>query len=292
MKNICIKTNGIKLQVRDHEHAGDALLFLHFGGANLAMWQRALPYFEKDYRPVLIDLRGHGKSDKPETGNHMDEMARDVAGVLDALQIERAHIVGSSLGAEVGLALAANFPQRVLSLTCDGALADEYGPYGVWEGSKASYREYVTDILEKMRKKPEPVFPSVDAYVAAKREAFAEDGWWNEYFEALFRYDACQIGPGEYTNGWRKHAKVDYMRSYFDYRFEDYYPRVQCPVLMLADEGDEKNERMMKAIRGLCGLAPRGRVAIVPGWIHPYGWLLDPDRMCTTVLEFLAEIRA
>ena len=80
---------------------------------------------------ILVDLRGHGKSDKPRTGNHIDQMAKDVAGVMDRLEIDHAHVVGSSLGAEVGLSLAANYPQRVTSLVCDGALYSEYGPYGI-----------------------------------------------------------------------------------------------------------------------------------------------------------------
>ena len=103
------------------------------------MWQRVIPNFQDHYRLVLVDLRGYGKSDKPGTGYHIDELAGDVIGVMEHLHLERAHIVGSSLGAEVGLSMAANYPKKVISLVCDGALANEYGPYGLWGGSQADF---------------------------------------------------------------------------------------------------------------------------------------------------------
>ena len=51
------------------------------------MWQRVVPYFQDQYRVILVDLRGHGKSDTPEDGYHMDMMAQDVIGVMDHLKI-------------------------------------------------------------------------------------------------------------------------------------------------------------------------------------------------------------
>ncbi|MBN1580839.1 MAG: hypothetical protein JXA89_09070 [Anaerolineae bacterium] len=42
-----VNVNQIKMQIREYEHEGDAVIFLHFGGANLEMWQRAVPYFQE-----------------------------------------------------------------------------------------------------------------------------------------------------------------------------------------------------------------------------------------------------
>ena len=49
-------------------------------------------------------------------------------------------LIGSSLGAEVGLSLAANYPQRVTALVCDGAFYSEGGPYGKWDGSEEAFK--------------------------------------------------------------------------------------------------------------------------------------------------------
>jgi pimeloyl-ACP methyl ester carboxylesterase len=291
MREQRVKVGEIELQIRDYERGGEAIVFLHFGGGNLMMWQQVVPYFQADYRLVLLDLRGHGKSDKPRIGNHIDQMAGDVAGVMDHLAIERAHVVGSSMGAEVGLSLAAIDPQRVTALVCDGALYSEYGPYGIWDGSQADFEHYVEQQLAKLRDRPERVYPSVEALVAARREALEKNGWWNRYVETFTEYDACEVSPGQYALSCPKWAKEEYLSHYYAYRFEEYYRRVKCPVLLLPDAEASQDERMKQAMQGLCKLAAKGKIVAVPDWEHPYGWMLEPDQMCQAVREFLAQVR-
>ena len=288
MREKHVFANQINLRVQDYESEGEAIIFLHFSGANLMMWQRVVPYFQDRYRLILVDLRGHGNSDRPETGYHMDEMARDIVGLMQSLDLERAYVVGSSLGAEVGLSLAAHYPDQVISLVCDGALSSEYGPYGIWEGSETAFKEYVARQLEKMRATPESVFPSVDALVEKSRAALEEIGWWNEYVEAVERYGACKLGEGKYTKSFRKSAMLNYVEGYFHYRFEDYYQKVQCPVLMLPGEDVLENEREKVAMQGLCELTAQGKIIYIPGWVHPYGWLLDPEAVCQTIRKFFS----
>lgn len=292
MRDQRITVNGIGLQVREYERDAEAILFLHFGGGNLMMWQRAVPYFQDHYRLVLVDLRGHGQSDKPAEGNHIEPMTADVLGVMAHLGLERAHFVGSSLGAEVALCLAAHHPDRALSLACEGALNSEYGPYGVWEGSADEFRDHVAKQVAAIRARPRPAFPSVDAFVAARREAFEKEGWWNPYWQAFMEYDACEIAPGQFGRSLRPEAMAEYMEHYFNYRFEEYYEKARCPVLMLPAEDDWQDERTRTAMEGLCRLAGRAKIVRVPGWMHAYGWLIHPDEMGRVVAGFLAEAGA
>ena len=67
-------SNGIAIQVEDHGGAGDAVLFIHHGGSNLRMWDRVIPFFADTFRCITLDLRGHGRSDAPQTGYHIDDM--------------------------------------------------------------------------------------------------------------------------------------------------------------------------------------------------------------------------
>jgi pimeloyl-ACP methyl ester carboxylesterase len=284
-----VNVGGIELQIREYERKAEAIIFLHFGGGNLMVWQRVVPYFQDTYRLILADLRGHGKSDKPRWGNHIDQMARDVAGVMEYLEIDRAHIIGSSLGAEVGLSLAANFPERVISLVCEGALYSEYGPYGIWDGLEADFKKFVYQQLKDLRERAEAVFPSIEALVAARREKFVKYGWWNEYVEAFTVYDACEISDGKYSFSTQKYSKEEYLERYYAYRFEDYYQKVKCPLLMLPDEEAQQDERIKQAMQGLCKLVSKGKIVAVPGWVHPYGWLLEPDEMNKVVMEFIVE---
>lgn len=121
---------GIGIQIEDHGGSGEAIVFIHHGGSNLRMWDPVLPFLADNYRCITFDLRGHGRSDAPTEGYHIDELAADVVGVLEVLGIDQTHIVGSSIGAEVGLSAAANYPERLLSLVAEGAFHSEYGPYG------------------------------------------------------------------------------------------------------------------------------------------------------------------
>lgn len=284
-----VAVDGIALQVRDEEGGGYPLVLLHFSGANLVMWERALPCFRGRFRVIRLDLRGHGRSDAPDTGYHMDDMARDVAGVLAALGIRRTHLVGSSMGAEVALAMAANCPAAVATLVLDGARYDESGPHGAWEGTDEAFRDHVAKQLAALRSAPEPEFPSLDALVEDSRRALEPLGWWNADVEAMERYGARRAGDGTWRKGFPRPARRDYFAHYFAYRLEASYRRVACPLLMLAEPGDAANPRTGAAMRALCALASHARIEAVDGWRSPFGWLLDPRDACGRVLTFLED---
>lgn len=290
MKDQRINTGEVDIQVREYQHDGDAVIFLHFGGGNLMMWQGVVPHFQGDYRLVLVDLRGHGKSDKPRQGYHIDQMAKDILAVMQHMQLGQAHLVGSSLGAEVGLSLAANYPEQVLSLVLDGALFSEAGPYGLWESSEEAFKEHAAQQLEKIRSSTPTEYPSVDALVEAGRKAFEEYGWWSDILESVKRYDAIETSGGKYIGSWGLIAE-EYTKHYLYYRFEDYYKRLQCPVLMLPDTYPGQDEREKEIMEAFFELAGRGKVVAVPEWVHPFGWMLTPDSVSEAILEFFAEVR-
>ena len=290
MREYHIDIDGVMLVVQGYEPAGEPVIFLHYGGGNLMMWRGVVPCFLETYHVVLLDLRGHGRSDKPPAGYHIDDMAGDVAGVMDHLKLDRAHVVGSSLGAEVGLSLAANFPDRVASLVCEGALYSEFGPYGIRDVPEAESKEWVARKLAKAREMSETVYATPEALIEESRRELEEDGWWNEHFAAMTAYDVCQIGEGRYTHSWRKWAREGYLRHYYGYRFEEYYRRVACPVLMLPSEEELADERIVRAMRGLSRLVSECRIVRVPGSVHVASWLLNPGEMSEAVLAFLAEV--
>ena len=259
-----VPTQDIGMQVRDYDQPADAVIFLHFGGANLMMWQRVIPAFTPHYRAILVDLRDHGKTDKPQVRNDIDQMARDVAGVMDYVSLERVHIVGSSLGAEVGASLAANYPERVQSLVCDGALYSEQGPYGIWAGSEAAFQKHVEKQLKAISEQPVEVFPTLYAFVQARKKVLLEFGAWNEAIEKMVEYDAHALGDGTFTRSHQRQAAVNYMRSYFNCHFENYYWRVKCPVLMITSDEEPDNPLEKSAIlknEQITGKRPAGHTA-------------------------------
>ena len=102
----------------------DTLLFIHGLGANLRQFEMQQQYFEKDYRVLLVSLRGHGGS-SPSSDPVLEdytarELALDVQALLQHLGIRQVHVVGNSLGGLVGYELLALDPDMFLSLTTFG----------------------------------------------------------------------------------------------------------------------------------------------------------------------------
>lgn len=96
--------------------AGEPLLFIHGLGSSGRDWEMQIPFFARDYRVVVFDLRGHGQSDKPGGPYSMPQFAADTAQLIQALNIAPVHVVGISLGGMIALQLAVDRPALVKSL--------------------------------------------------------------------------------------------------------------------------------------------------------------------------------
>lgn len=117
-------SNGVKIHYLD-QSKGAAVVLLHgFTGSASAMWEKRtqiFPTFAKEYRVLAPDFRGHGKSDKPHDAKKCGaELAEDVIRLLDHLKIEKAHVVGYSMGSTVAGKLLVSHPDRLLSVTFGG----------------------------------------------------------------------------------------------------------------------------------------------------------------------------
>ncbi|MCU0703948.1 MAG: alpha/beta hydrolase [Fimbriiglobus sp.] len=101
---------------------GEPILLLHGWMADAGMWGRLdTNPMSKEFQLIAVDLRGHGKSDKPhEVDKYGAEMAEDVIRLLDHLKLPKAHLVGYSMGAIVAGKVAAAHPDRVLSIVYGG----------------------------------------------------------------------------------------------------------------------------------------------------------------------------
>ncbi|MGI4857511.1 MAG: 3-oxoadipate enol-lactonase [Janthinobacterium lividum] len=109
--------NGIQLYYRIDARPGvDAhapwLVLSNSLGSDVSMWSPQIDAFASRFRVLRYDTRGHGRSDAPAGPYTIDQLAGDVVGLLDALDIDRAHFCGVSMGGLTGIALAARFPGR------------------------------------------------------------------------------------------------------------------------------------------------------------------------------------
>lgn len=128
-----VNVNGVDIAYRfDGPANGRVLLVANSLMANGSMWDWNVPAFADRYRVLRYDKRGHGRSSLVPGPYSIAQLADDAAGLLDALQIEKAHFMGLSIGGMIGQQLGARYPERMYSLSLCNT-ASEMPPRSLWE---------------------------------------------------------------------------------------------------------------------------------------------------------------
>jgi pimeloyl-ACP methyl ester carboxylesterase len=182
-----IAANGTKLYVRV-SGAGPAIVLLHGYGETGDMWVPLANELVRDHTVVVPDLRGMGLSAKPAGGYDKKTQAGDIAGILDAIKVERAALVTHDIGNMVGYAFAAQYRNRVTRFVVIDAPLPGVGP---WE-----------EILKN------PLLwhfrfggPDMERLVAG-RERIYLDRFWNEF----------SATPKRFSEAARRHYAKLYAR--------------------------------------------------------------------------------
>ncbi|MFU5905649.1 alpha/beta fold hydrolase [Pseudomonas aeruginosa] len=119
---------------------GQPVILIHGSGPGVsayANWRLTIPALSKFYRVIAPDMVGFGFTDRPENYNYSkDNWVNHVIGVMDALEIEKAHIVGNSFGGGLAIATALRYPERVDRIVLMGAAGTRFdmteGLNAVW----------------------------------------------------------------------------------------------------------------------------------------------------------------
>jgi 3-oxoadipate enol-lactonase len=120
-----------------------AVVLSHSLSSSLLMWNPQMDVLNPYFRVLRYDTRGHGHSDAPAGPYTLELLAEDVIGLLNALDMDRVHFVGLSMGGMIGQCLALNHPHRLESLTlCDTASIIPAEAQPLWQ-----------DRIDKARKK-------------------------------------------------------------------------------------------------------------------------------------------
>jgi pimeloyl-ACP methyl ester carboxylesterase len=219
-----IEVGGLSMYVVD-EGEGEAVVLLHGFPDTSDMWRHQVPaLLEAGYRVVAPDLRGRGRTDRPEEveayllGAHVG----DVTGLMDVLDIDRAHVVGHDWGAPVGWMLASFIPERVRSLV---AVSVGHPAFFLRPSIRQIARFWYIMLFQ----------------FAVAEEIITRDDWqflraWgatspdrDRYVEDLARPGALVAG----LNWYRANLPPEIFVS-----DEIDYPRITCPVMGVYGAGD------------------------------------------------------
>ncbi|WP_134686061.1 alpha/beta fold hydrolase [Brevibacillus migulae] len=287
MEQIVQLKNGLKMNVHYEKAQGPTVLFLHFSGGTLQMWNGVIPLFENEYQIVAPDIRGHGKSDKPQSGYHIDVMANDLYLLLQELNIAKCHIVGSSMGAEVGLSLAAAHPDMVESLVCEGAIYNEFGEYGLFKGSEQEIEAEKERRRIQLKERTLAIYQTKSAYIEETSKAYIEHGHWNEHFQTYIESTAAETAEGTYTNHFQNVVRSEYIQKYWELRFEDYYKKVRCPVLFLPSEKEWEDEKIRESLTAFASFLESYEIIHIKESAHAFVWLDQPRNAGEVVKDFI-----
>ncbi|HUC54526.1 MAG TPA: 3-oxoadipate enol-lactonase [Candidatus Cybelea sp.] len=116
------------------------LVFSNSLGANYSMWDLQTHEFHKEFRVLRYDTRGHGQSSAPPGPYSIELLAKDVLALLDALDLDRVHFCGLSMGGMIGMWLGMNAPKRLHKLVLSNT------------GAKIGTREAWNARIEAVRK--------------------------------------------------------------------------------------------------------------------------------------------
>ena len=121
--------NGIKICYSDHGD-GFPIILIHGIGAKKETWIAQLKALSNKYKVIAIDVRGTGKSDRPNILYTMEILADDIKGLMDHLKIEKAHIAGRSMGGMIAQHFALKYSKQVeklILITTSPGFPDEEG---------------------------------------------------------------------------------------------------------------------------------------------------------------------
>jgi pimeloyl-ACP methyl ester carboxylesterase len=259
--------DGVKL-FYDEAGTGTPVLFVHEFAGDHRSWEPQVRYFSRNYRCIAYNARGYPPSDVPEDwqGYSQARVRDDVRAVLDALKIQRAHIVGLSMGAFATLHFGFAYPERALSLTVAG---------GGTGAHPADYRRFQEDArrnAELMRREGMAGFAATYGHGPSRLQLQRKDPrGFAEFVRQLTEHSAA--GSANTMQGYQGRRP-----SLYELTAE--MARLELPVLLMTGDEDEPcleaSLLMKRAIR-------RAGLAIFPRSGHPIN--LEEPALFNQLLE-------
>jgi 3-oxoadipate enol-lactonase len=243
------------------EGTGPDVFLVHGVGGRRHVWNGVVDRLKSDFRCISFDLRGHGDSPKPSEPFGLDDLVADLEALRARLDIDKAHVIGHSLGGMVAPAYARKHPRRVSSV---GLLSTAAGRS---EEDRARARIVVTSMAEK------GVYSALDLLIPR---------WFTDEFirtepaivEAR-RKQLIEMDPDIYLNTFRIYAETE---------MAPWLAEVTAPALVLTGELDPGCSPRLNRI--MAETLPNAELVILDGLRHSI--LVEaPDRVAPPLAAFL-----
>jgi pimeloyl-ACP methyl ester carboxylesterase len=266
-------SDGVKLHVED-TGAGDPIVFVHEFAGDHRSWEPQVRYFSRSYRCIAYAARGYLPSDVPENPSMYSHtrVVDDIRDILDGLSIDKAHIVGLSMGGFATLHFGLAYPDRTLSLVAASAGAGSEPDY------HAQFKRESLQIADLIEEKGMETFAESYGKAATRLTLRGKDP---RGFAEFFRYLAEHSAQGS-INTLRGFQAT--RPSFND--FETQFAKMTIPVLFIV--GDE-DDHCVKPSLYLKGVIPTSGLAVLPKSGHTVN-LEEPTLFNRFVTDFLHQV--
>ena len=255
------EVNGLKMYYEVYGN-GKPIVLIHGSFMTIPLnWSQTIPLLAKDRKVIVAEMQGHGRTRDIPRAFSYEGMADDVAGLLTHLKIDRADILGYSMGGGVAFQFAVRHPNRLRRLVI---LSGTYAHDGWWPDVEASFATFTADMFKGSSIKKQ--------------------------------YDSLGNDPDHFPEFVKKVISIDLK----PYDWSDDVKNIQAPMLMAIGDADgvryehalelfrAKGGGKMGDIHGL----PKSRLAIVPGTTH-IGMMQQTDFLIPMITDFLdSELKA
>ena len=260
-----IQVNGADLHYQ-LSGGGEPLLFIHGLGSSVRDWENQIPYFVDRYRVVALDLRGHGRSDKPPGPYSSELFADDIATLIRSLDIGPVHVVGLSLGGFIACQLAVDHTELVRTLVVVNSVPDLPR-----DTLKDRFRIRSTLLLRQL----------IVRFLGMR---------------ALGRFLSKKLFPRDdqeelrqtFVERWSENDKRAYLSSLATvptWNLEHRLSSITCPTCLIAGEHDFFPLSLKKAY---AKKMPDARLVLIPNSGH-FTPMDEPERFNEAVMSFLSE---
>lgn len=263
------KANGIEIYYEIHGQ-GEPLILIMGLRRNAEWWYRQIPDLSKHFKVLVFDNCGAGRTDKPVMDYFIRLFADDTAGLMEALDIKKAHILGISMGGYIAQELAVNYPERVMSLILGCTSAG--GPEAVHMGPERLKKFTANEGLspEQILQKDMDIYFS-DKFVRENPEKI------KEFIEISLQYYQPPDAFMRQFDACLKHDTVDSLH------------RIKGHVLILSGDDDPlvppENSNLLKE------LIPHAELFFFPGRRHCF-FIEEAERFNHEAIKFIKSAQA
>ena len=232
-----VTANGLQIHYRrwwtnDNNSALPPVLLLHGLASSSHIWNFAAPQLNmRGYTVYALDQRGHGESEKPDSGYDFDTILADDADALAALEIEHSVLVGHSWGAMVALQFAALHVEQVNALVLVDGATNQLSTRAGWSREQA------------MKDLAPPRFAGTprETFLSSYRSSPLGEQWSSELEESVLnivqlREDDTVAPRLDYEN----HLQI--IGAMWDQPTFDLFRKVQCPITLIVADQEPANE--------------------------------------------------